>query len=141
MCPHLNRRTAMLGAVCAMIAIVVAMAVTLVVSVPQAAADTGWHCAWKNRGCARFQSDGDKFQICDNLKGDGYGVAVVYEDRRHAGLEYAVQSGSGCRWNTESHKEGTVFAFTVCLAKYTRPGGRRMKVNWPSCSGNVRDTF
>jgi hypothetical protein len=129
-------------------ALLLAPLAAMLVLLPQAAAaDSGPQCTWDGAsGCASFQSDGDRFYVCDSRE-DDHSVVVVYS---YMASDGQVKTGyawnywgpyrhGGCRTDTEDHSGPMVR--TTCLADYAKPGGRPGKVLWNTCGGNVKDDF
>jgi hypothetical protein len=127
-------------AVGALLGIALAGAVSLVVLVAPAAADSRV-CTPEGRGCASFKRSGNTMDVCDPAF-DGDSVAVQRGDGKIIAVNYwGSLKFNGCRrWHIRG-RNGHPFKYRVCLATHAKPGGKPIHLERFFCSGFVADIY
>jgi hypothetical protein len=96
-------------------------------------------------GAATFRAHGDTLFVCD-YKADGRSVAVVarYRGRRRwhttAVNYWGTKAFNGCRTQDRNFRENRSVQFRVCLARFAKPGGRRIDILASTC-GAISESF
>lgn len=127
------------SAAIALLIVAIAAVVAVFANVDAAAADSR-ACTPEGRGCASFKRAGNTFDVCDEAF-DGSPVAVVRGKKIIAVNYWGSLKFNGCRrWHVEG-RNGTPFAWKVCLARNARPGGKRITIERFFCSAPTPDIF
>jgi hypothetical protein len=96
-------------------------------------------------GAATFRAQGDELFACD-FKADRRSVAVMvrYRGQRRwhttAVNYWGTKAFNGCRTQDRNFGENRSVQFQVCLARFAKPGGRRIQILGSTC-GAISETF